>query len=62
MAKKPDLIAYQVKTVEGREKGIWNRIGAAWAHENGEGYNILLDALPLDGRITLIKPLEKDEE
>lgn len=62
MARKPEFIAYQVKNVEGMEKAIWNRIGAAWQHEAGEGLSVVLDALPLDGRITLIKPRDKDEE
>lgn len=61
MAKRPELIAYQVKNIEGRDKAIWTRIGAAFAHESGEGFSVVLDALPLDGRITLIKPKAGDE-
>jgi hypothetical protein len=61
MAKKPELIAYQVKNIEGRDKAIWTRIGAAFAHESGEGFSVVLDALPLDGRITLIEPKAGDE-
>jgi hypothetical protein len=54
---KPALIAYAVKdAVEEERKAIWTRIGAAWAHENGRGYSIRLDALPLDGRIVLAEP------
>jgi hypothetical protein len=56
---KPALIAYAVKDPAGEErKAIWTRIGAAWAHENGRGYSIRLDALPLDGRIVLAEPIE----
>ena len=33
-------------------------IGAAWAHENGPGYSIRLDALPVDGRLVLVAPSE----
>lgn len=56
---KPTLIAYSVKDGRGEEaKAIWTRIGAAWAHENGPGYSIRLDALPVDGRLVLVAPAE----
>ena len=56
---KPTLIAYAVKEPSAAEqKAIWTRIGAAWPHENGSGYSIRLDALPLDGRIVLVEPAE----
>ena len=25
------------------EKGFWNRIGAAWPHKDGKGFNVVLD-------------------
>jgi hypothetical protein len=50
--RKPDYIAYQVnQTQDG--KGIFNRIGAAWTHKDGQGLQLQLDSLPVDGRITL---------
>ena len=58
-SNKPTLIAYTVK--DGRsadQKAIWTRIGAAWPHENGPGYSIRLDALPVDGRIVLVEPTD----
>jgi hypothetical protein len=58
-ARKPGLIAYAVKQPVGAEpKPIWTRIGAAWPHENGRGYSIRLEALPIDGRIVLVEPAE----
>jgi|HubBroStandDraft_4_1064222.scaffolds.fasta_scaffold400837_1 hypothetical protein len=50
--KSPTHIAYQVRDREG-QKGIWTRIGAAWAHADGKGYSVQIDAVPLDGRISL---------
>jgi hypothetical protein len=48
--RKPSLVAYAVKDPVGaQQKAIWTRIGAAWPHENGPGYSVRLDALPLDG-------------
>jgi len=57
--RKPALVAYAVKDPIGaQQKAIWTRIGAAWLHDNGPGYSIRLDALPLDGRIVLVEPSE----
>ena len=60
MSKKPTLIAYNVKERGEEQKAIWTRIGAAWPRENGHGFTIQLEALPLDGRIVLTEP--KDEK
>ena len=51
-SKSPSHIAYQVRDREG-QKGIWTRIGAAWPQKDGKGFNIQLDAIPLDGHIAL---------
>jgi hypothetical protein len=42
---------------EGKKR--WNRIGAYFAHEDGQGGTLLLDSLPIafDGRIVLRTPL-----
>ena len=58
--KAPSHIAYQVKNRDGK-KAIWTRIGSAWAHSDVAGFNIQLDAVPIDGKITLRVPAEKDE-
>ncbi|WP_254508992.1 hypothetical protein [Anatilimnocola floriformis] len=50
--KAPSHIAYQVREREGK-KGFWTRIGSAWAHNDGKGFNLQLECVPLDGRITL---------
>lgn len=59
-AKAPTHIAYQVSN-RGEGKSFWTRIGAAWANADGKGFNIQLEAVPLDGRITLRVPSETDE-
>jgi hypothetical protein len=51
-SKAPSHIVYQVRDREGG-KGFFTRIGAAWPHKDGKGFNIQIDAVPLDGRITL---------
>ena len=58
--KQPTHIAYQVE--EGRnddDKSYWTRIGAAWSHGDSKGFSIRLNAMPLDGEITLRVPSEK---
>jgi hypothetical protein len=60
-SKAPSHIAYQVRDREGR-KAFWTRIGGAWAHQDGQGFNVQLEGLvPLDGRIVLRIASEKKE-
>ena len=56
-SKSPSHIAYQVR--DSKDKGYFTRIGACWPHKDGNGLNIQLDAVPLDGRITLRLASEK---
>ena len=51
-SKSPTHIAYQVRDRDGK-KGFWTRIGSAWPHADGKGFNIQLEAMPFDGRISL---------
>jgi hypothetical protein len=57
---KPAFIAYHVRDGRG-EKGFFTRIGAAFANADGKGYNVVLDCLPIDGRITLRVPSDPPE-
>ena len=61
-SSKPAYIAYSVRNSEDQKEGFWTRIGAAFAHKDGNGYNLLVDVFPLDGRITLRVPSDKSEE
>jgi hypothetical protein len=51
-SKAPTHIAYQVRDGKS-DKSYWTRIGAAWAHADGKGFNIQLEMVPLDGGISL---------
>lgn len=56
--KRPSHIAYQVR--EGQEgQSYFNRVGSAFAHKDDQGFNIILDSIPVDGRITLRTPQER---
>lgn len=50
-SNKPSHIAYVTKP--GTEKPFWTAIGAAWAHKDGKGFRIRLDAIPVSGVIEL---------
>jgi hypothetical protein len=40
--------------VEGEgDDAFWTRIGSAWPHKDGKGFNLNLSALPVNGRIVL---------
>lgn len=54
--------AYRAYTVVKREASddFWLPIGAAFMHQDGDGYNIVLQALPIDGKIVL-RPPKADE-
>jgi len=46
-SKRPTHRVYAVTKTEGSDKGFWTTIGAAWAHQDGKGYSVKLDYLPL---------------
>ena len=37
------------------DKSFWTEIGAAWAHQDGKGFNVKLDYLPLNGAEIVIR-------
>lgn len=45
---------HHVYVVEGKgDSAFWTKIGAAWQHADGNGLNITLNLLPLDGRVVI---------
>jgi len=59
-SKLPAFIAYHVRDREG-QKAFFTRIGCAWKHKDGNGFNLQIETVPLDGRITLRVASEKKE-
>lgn len=53
--KQPSHRAFVVEnyTKDGEQKGVWSEIGAAWQHKDAKGFDIVLKAMPFDGRIVL---------
>jgi hypothetical protein len=60
-AQQPSFQAYTVVKREGQDD-FWLNIGAAFMHQDGDGYNIMLQALPINGKIVLRLPKAQSEE
>lgn len=46
--------AFMLYRVDGNgPEARWTKIGAAWPNRDGKGFNILCDAVPLQGRIVM---------
>jgi hypothetical protein len=47
--------AYSVREYDanGGKKSDWARIGVAFLHNDGKGFNIMLHALPVSGQVVL---------
>jgi len=48
--------------VRNQEKNYWLNIGAAFPHEDGQGFNLMLQALPIDGKLVLRTYKEGEDE
>ncbi len=60
VSKAPSHIVYQVRDREG-QKGFWTRVGSAWPHADGKGFNVQLEVVPLDGRLVFRVATEKKD-
>jgi len=60
-SKGPSHVAYQVRDRGDGKNGFWTRIGSVWPHADGKGFNIQLECVPLDGRVTLRIASEKKD-
>jgi hypothetical protein len=53
--QQPTYQAYTVVKREGADD-FWLNIGAAFMHQDGDGFNVVLQALPINGKIVLRPP------
>jgi hypothetical protein len=61
---KPTHTAYTVRDFTKKDTGevdaSWLKIGVAFAHKDGKGFDVALDAVPVNGRVVLrLNPAEK---
>ena len=62
---QPAMLAFTVIKREGQDD-FWLPIGAAFAHQNGDGFNVILQALPIpngDGQCKIVlRPPKGDDD
>lgn len=61
MAKKPSHRAFIVTKREDKED-FWTNVGIVYPHDDQEGFNVLLQALPIDGKLVLRTYKEEDDD
>ena len=59
MGNKPSHHVYFVIEGKDRGRGIWQKIGVGWPHEDGKGLSLDLELVPIkgNGRIVVREPL-----
>jgi hypothetical protein len=58
-SKQPTHRAYSVIRREGQDD-FWLNLGLVFPHKDGHGFNIMLQAFPLDGKIVCREVVEDD--
>ena len=58
--QQPTHRAYSVIKREGQED-FWLNVGLAFPHKDGKGFNIMLQAFPLDGKIVCREVTGEDD-
>jgi hypothetical protein len=67
MSKSAAAAYFNVFTVRefegstGQKAKSWTKVGVAFPHREGPGFNLELSALPLDGRLVALVPNDNDE-
>jgi hypothetical protein len=59
--QQPTHRAYSVIKREGQDD-YWLNLGLAFPHKDGKGFNIMLQAFPLDGKIVCREVTDDDEK
>jgi len=62
MSKTSNTPSHRVYAVaKNGKQSYWREIGAVWSHADGEGFNLKLDYLPLNGSEIVIRKPKADE-
>jgi hypothetical protein len=62
MSKTDNRPSYRVYAVtKNGERSFWQPIGATWVHNDGWGFNVKLDCLPLTGAEIVIRKPKVEE-
>lgn len=57
--QKPKYDVFSVEERKGEQKPYFRNIGAAWATKSGEGLNVTLSVVPINGRLLLLPYKER---
>ena len=61
---RPTFMAYSVRDYKkrGQTESDWTRVGVAWPHHDGDGFDIVLEAFPVNGRVVVRKSKPKQQD
>lgn len=59
--KQPTLVAYSVEDARKGRKAYWTKIGRLFAHDDSKGFDLVLNALPINGRIVIRQEQPREE-
>lgn len=59
----PRFAAFTVREYEvnGEKRSEWIKCGPAFPHKDGEGFSVMLHAIPTDGKLVIRKQEPKDD-
>ena len=63
--QKPSHKVFVVEDRKGEDDegdAFCTRVGSAWAHKDGKGFNVVLSALPVNGRLVLRTFTDEDDK
>ena len=58
---RPTHRVYAVTKKGSDDKGFWHAIGAAWPHQDGKGFSLKLDLIPINGAEIVIRAADAAE-
>jgi len=56
-----DAFLVEEYEVQGEKRSNCSKIGAAWPHQDGKGYRLVLNAVPVSGVVVLRLPEPKED-
>ena len=58
--KRLDVLTVREYEQNGEKKSAWTRIGVAFQSKDGSGWDLILDALPMSGKVFMREPKARD--
>lgn len=58
----PTHEVFAVSRREGSDKANWQKIGGCWPHDDGDGFSVKLEFLPLAGQELVIRKWKPKQE